>query len=211
MVLLEANAAPVPFTGEGGWTGTLHPAPQGSDASGTLPRVLARPDNGGTPITLPAEMVVRQGDGTYFVPLTQTDAQAAYALTGTTIIPIIEETLTVAKRIVETGKVRITKTVVETEEVVEEPLLRETVQVERVPINRIVAAPEPSRRENGTLIVPLYEETLVVEKRLILKEELHITISQTTETIPQTVTLRREEARVDQFPAQNTGGETPAA
>lgn len=122
-----------------------------------------------------------------------------------TIIPLLEETLTVGKRMVETGKVRVTKTVRETEEVVNESLLKEAVSVERVPINRIVAAPEAARRENGVLIIPLYEETLVVEKRLILTEELHITIRQTTETASQTVTLRWEEAIIENLPASSVG------
>lgn len=200
MVVLEANAAPVPFIGEGGWTGTLHPAPAGQDTIGALPRVMVRPSDGGMALLVPAEMVTRQTDGTYFVPLNRTEAESAYALKEATVIPIVEETLTVGKRMVETGKVRITKTVRETEEVVNEPLLREAVSVERVPVNRVVSAPEAARREEGVLIIPLYEETLVVEKRLVLLEELRITIKQSTETSSQTVTLRREEAHVENLP-----------
>ena len=46
------------------------------------------------------------------------------------------------------------------------------------------------------MIVPLVEEVLVIEKRLILREELHIQtrVVQRTENIP--VTLRSEEAVV---------------
>lgn len=69
VVVFEANTAPVSFVGEGGWAGTLHPAPTGQDAVGSLPRVLVRPADGGTPLLVPAEMVTRQADGTYFVRL----------------------------------------------------------------------------------------------------------------------------------------------
>ena len=81
----------------------------------------------------------------------------------------------------------------------------EAVNVERVPINRVVAAPESARRENGVLIIPLYEETLVVEKRLVLVEELRITIEQTTQNASQTVALRREEAHIENLPANQSG------
>jgi stress response protein YsnF len=61
---------------------------------------------------------------------------------------------------------------------------------------RVETAPQV-RREGNTLIIPLLEEVLVVEKRLILKEELHLTVEQTEGHKPQTVRLRREEATVE--------------
>ena len=208
MVVLEANAEPIPFTGEGGWSGTLHPAPQGRDTDGSLPRLLVRPDDGGVSLLVPAEMVTRQTNGTYFLPLARTEAEAAYALTESTVIPLLEETAQITKRRVETGKVRITKTIKETTETVDEPLLRESVNVERVPVNRVVDAPEASRREDGVLIIPLYEETLVVEKRLVLVEELRITIRQNTENVSQIVDLRREEVSIENLPAGSSAGDT---
>ncbi|MCA1628121.1 MAG: YsnF/AvaK domain-containing protein, partial [Acidobacteria bacterium] len=59
----------------------------------------------------------------------------------------------------------------EREEIVDELLLKEAVEVERVIINREVDAPVPVRYEGETMIVPVLEEMLVVEKRLVLKEE----------------------------------------
>ncbi len=211
MLILEANAAPVPFNGKGGWAGTLQPAPlHGDEAEATL-QLLARPDDGGSPLIVPAELVVRRGDGTYFLPLGRDEAQAASAEGEARVIPLVEETLVVEKRMVETGTVRVTKTVRETTETVEQTLLREAVQVNRVPVNRIVDAPEAARKnENGTLIIPIYEETLVVEKRLVLKEELHITIAQTVETSAQTVTLRHEDARIERIPAPLKSDDRPA-
>jgi uncharacterized protein (TIGR02271 family) len=83
------------------------------------------------------------------------------------------------------------------EEFVDEPLLEEEVEVERVAINRIVDGPLPVRYEGDTMIVPLLEEVLVVEKRLVLKEELRITKRQHKTRKPQRVTLRSEEVRVE--------------
>ena len=41
-------------------------------------------------------------------------------------------------------------------------------------IKRIVDQPAEIRQDGDTLIIPLMEEVLVVEKRLMLREELHI-------------------------------------
>jgi stress response protein YsnF len=53
------------------------------------------------------------------------------------------------------------------------------------------------RSEGNTLIIPLLEEVLVVEKRLLLKEELHLTKQRVETHQPQRVTLRREEAAIE--------------
>ncbi len=123
------------------------------------------------------------------------DAEKTQATgTDTVVIPIVEEMLTVDKREVITGGIRLTKRVTEREEVVDEALLRESVTVERVPINQIVTEAPAARQEGDTLIVPVLEEVLVTEKRLLLKEEVRITRTQKTVHDPQTVTVRSEEA-----------------
>ena len=55
----------------------------------------------------------------------------------------------------------------------------------------------PVRREGDVVIVPVMEEVLVVEKRLMLKEELHIRIDVTRREETRTVRLRREHAEID--------------
>ena len=67
----------------------------------------------------------------------------------------------------------------------------------RVPINRYVEKPLPVRQEGGTIIVPILEEVLVVEKRLLLKEELRISKESKMVHKPRRVTLRGEEAVVE--------------
>jgi uncharacterized protein (TIGR02271 family) len=113
------------------------------------------------------------------------------------VMPVIAETLDVQKRKVQTGGVRVRKVVHEREEVVDEPLMREEVQVKRVPINRVVDAPVPVRHVGNTMIISLLEEVVVVEKRLMLKEELHITKGEIETYKPQRVTLRNEEAVIE--------------
>jgi len=86
-----------------------------------------------------------------------------------------QEEAVVSKHEVETGRVRIRKTVRERREVVDQPLFREEIEVRRVPADRMLDAPLEVRQEGDTTIVPVMEEVLVVHKRLRLKEELHIT------------------------------------
>jgi hypothetical protein len=52
-------------------------------------------------------------------------------------------------------------------------------------------------------IVPVLEEVLFVEKRLVLKEELHIRRQATTETVEVPVTLRKQRAIVERVAGEN--------
>jgi len=124
------------------------------------------------------------------------------------VVPVLVEELEVQKRLVETGKVRITKQVHEQEALVDEPLWREEVEVTHVPIQRGVDASLPVREEYGTLIIPVLEEVLVVDKRLMLKEEIHIRTPRIETRQPQQVTLRREEVSVERVPNPDTSATT---
>lgn len=154
--------------------------------------------------------LVRVADGGYRLPVdldqlnSAQDAQLVN--TGETVVlPVIEEIVSVGKRAVERGGVRVVKQVHTREETVDVPLLHEQFEVERVAVNRVVAEAVPVRYEGETMIVPVLEEVLVVEKRLMLKEELHITRRQTTVSQPQQVTLRREEVVVERIAEEQRG------
>jgi stress response protein YsnF len=118
-----------------------------------------------------------------------------------TVIPIIEESAEVKKRVIDRGGIRITKRVHEREEVIDETLHQERVAVERVPINQRVEQAPTVRRDGNTLIIPILEEVLVTEKRLMLKEELRVTIERTSRRQPQSVIVRREEAVIERIDA----------
>jgi uncharacterized protein (TIGR02271 family) len=124
------------------------------------------------------------------------------------VVPVIAEELAVGRREVETGRVRLTKQVHERQEVVDQPTVTEDVVVERVPVNRVVEAAPAPRQEGDTWVVPVMEEVVVVERRLVLKEEVRITRRRTESHDPQTVTLRSEEVRIDRIPARPGGGGT---
>ncbi len=137
--------------------------------------------------------------------LAETDLAETEVITEeVVVVPLVSEELRVGKATVETGQVRLVKTVTEREEVVDEPLLREDVEVLRIPVGLMVDAAPAVRYEGDMMIVPVLEEVLVVEKRLRLKEELHITRRQTQTHAPQSVTLRSEEVAVERISGEET-------
>ncbi|MFN3792722.1 DUF2382 domain-containing protein [Massilia sp.] len=126
-------------------------------------------------------------------------------------IPVIEEQLAVGTRVVETGRgVRVHKTVTEQPVTIDERLTREELDVKHVPVDRIVALDEApaSRYEGDTLVVPVLEEVLVVERRLRIKEELHITRVRHEERYHDTVALKAERVEVERF---DDAGAPPAS
>lgn len=180
-----------------GWRGRLDATPT-ADA----PAVVVHPEDGGPDVTIPLALLEQRENGTFHLTLTRSEAAARSSSSDEQIvIPVIEEQLEIQKRMVDTGGVRITKTVHEREEQIDEPLSRETVEVARVAVDRAVDSASPPREEGSTLIIPIYEERLVVRKQLFLKEELHVTRQQTVDRHARgTVTLRREEVAVERQP-----------
>lgn len=187
--------------GKDGWRGTfVSPSPS---ALPDTSQVAVQLDRGGQ-LLVAAEALVEQPGGSYYLPLSlaelESHAQGHCAdVDKATSMPVIVEALDVQKRVVEAGKVRLTKVVHVRETVVDEPLFRDEVDVERVMIDRVVDGPVLARYEGDTMIIPIMEEVLVVEKRLVLKEELHIRKRRTEMRRPQQITLRREEARVERL------------
>jgi uncharacterized protein (TIGR02271 family) len=112
-------------------------------------------------------------------------------------IPLFEEELRLGKRRVETGRTRVSIKVDEDEQVIEQPLMKENVEVRHVAINRFIDAPAELRTEGDVTIIPVMEEVLVVEKKLRLREEVHI--RRLTETVKQThkEKVRKEEVVVE--------------
>jgi uncharacterized protein (TIGR02271 family) len=120
---------------------------------------------------------------------------------GHLVIPVTAEQLEVTKERVTTGSVRINRQVSERTETVDETLVREELEIERVPVNRIVRTPPEVRVEGDTTIIPVIEEVLVVEKRLRVKEEVRVTRRRKEVRDPQRVNLRSEKVKVERLDA----------
>jgi uncharacterized protein (TIGR02271 family) len=169
---------------------------------------------GGRQVLVPLERLVRQEDGSYRLTVNlsawaRPRGAGAEAREPPLVLPVMEETLTVDTRPVETGRVRIRKVVHEREERVDPPLLREDVSIERVPVNRVVEGPVPVRYEGDTMIVSVLEEVLVVETRLLVTEELRITTRRTETHRPVPVTLRREDVTIEQIDLEHNEPHSP--
>ncbi len=117
------------------------------------------------------------------------------------------ETLIVTKRTVTGATVRVSTVTREVEQAVDERLDHELVDVERVPIGRVVETIPEIREEDGVTIVPVVEEVVVVERRLVLKEEVRITRRRVQSRHVETASLRRQEAVVTRIGP----GESPAS
>lgn len=117
-------------------------------------------------------------------------------------LQLFAEELSVAKETRETARVRVSTVTRETEALVDEDLLHETVEIEKLPIGRRIEAMPEVRREGDTIVVPVVEEVLAIERRLMLKEEIHIRRVRKTERYQERVTLRHQEAAVTRQPAE---------
>jgi uncharacterized protein (TIGR02271 family) len=112
-------------------------------------------------------------------------------------VPVIEEELEVGKRRVEGARVSVRTVPRERDELVEQPLESMEVEVERIAINRQIDSAPDVRNEGETLVIPVVEERLVVEKRLFLREEIHVHRRRTVTRFRQNVTLRSQEVIVE--------------
>ncbi len=122
---------------------------------------------------------------------------------GEIVVPLIAEEISIGKRVVETGGMRVHKTVREDVQTINEPIVREYIEVERVPLEQYVETAPAIRYEGEVMIVPVLEEVVVTEKRLLLREEIRLVKRREEIANVQEVTLRREEISVEEFEAEN--------
>jgi len=121
-------------------------------------------------------------------------------------IPVHEERLVAAKRMVDLGELRVHKWVEHVEEAVSEPVTRDDLVVERVAIDRPLDAPVGPRDEGDWMVIPIMEEVLVVSKRLMLKEEVRIRKQQVTEDQEVRELVRHERVELEDATAYGIVG-----
>jgi uncharacterized protein (TIGR02271 family) len=124
-------------------------------------------------------------------------------------IPLVEEALVVDKQPVVTGRVRVATKTETVEEIAALSLAQQAVSVERVAVDREIEQVPPVRTEGDVTIIPVVEEVMVVEKRLVLKEELRITRQTTSERVEVPVTLRKQRAEIERLGPQDPTGPEP--
>lgn len=106
-----------------------------------------------------------------------------------------------------TGPVSVYKTMQEQEETIEQPLVWEDVDIERVIKNEPVDGPQPVREEGDTVIVPLVKQVLRVQKEWVLTEEIHVRRRREDRPARESVALQQEHAEILHGPSLQNGGE----
>ena len=117
---------------------------------------------------------------------------------GNPTVPLLEERASIEKRTVTTGKVRVVTHTETFEELARAVLEGEEADVVTVELDQMVSGTAPRiRTEDGVTIIPVLEEVLVVEKRLVLKREIRIRKRSTSETVEILISLRKRRPEVE--------------
>lgn len=112
------------------------------------------------------------------------------------VLPLHEEQASITKQQFVTGRVRVSRVTHERGQFLNEALVREQIEIDRTPIGKPIEAMPPIRQEEDVIVIPIVEEILVVERRLVLKEEIRVRRVRTSKNYGERVMLRRQEAVV---------------
>ena len=129
-----------------------------------------------------------------------TDVQVSSSSEQDQVLALHAEEISVARRRVPRGTVRVSKVIQSRDHLVQETLQHQRVEVERIQIGTYIDQAPPIRYDGDVTIVSVVEEVVVTERRLLLKEEVRIRTVATTEEYKEIVALRFEEAKVDRLP-----------
>jgi uncharacterized protein (TIGR02271 family) len=147
----------------------------------------------GSRVTVGSDALTPQADGSFRLAQRAAGAGGAVDPSEELVIPVVAEELIVEKEQVAGGKVRVHKRIETREEVVQTPTFHDEIRILRVPINQYIEGGVPViREEDGVLVIPVIEEVVVTEKRLLLLEEVRVRKERAERIDTQTVTLRRE-------------------
>lgn len=114
------------------------------------------------------------------------------------VLQVVEEDMTVGKKLLERSRVRVNKRVETYEEIVDVPIVHERFRVEHIPINQVIEGDVPIERDEGEIhIIPIIEEIVTTEARLWFREEVYISKQRRYDTLSSEVTLRRELAEFE--------------
>jgi uncharacterized protein (TIGR02271 family) len=110
------------------------------------------------------------------------------------VIPVVEDEIIIDKKLVRKGGITIKKEIISEDASVDIPLLKENLDIQRIPVNQYLDSRPEIRYEGDTTIIPVLKE--VIEKRLLLVEEIRITKTVTRETRSEKITLSKQKVTV---------------
>jgi len=112
------------------------------------------------------------------------------------VAPVVEEQLVVHTDAQPTHGIRVHRRVETHAETIDMPVTLEQVEIRRIVKNEVVNGPLPVRQEGNLLIVPVVEEEVVVTRRFVLKEEVHVQTTTVEKRHSETVNVSRQHAEV---------------
>ena len=125
----------------------------------------------------------------------------------TVALPVVVERLAISRSIQETGAVLAR---IESEQFaahLELERFDETAEVERVPFDRMAKERREPWMQGDVLVVPVYREVAVAERRLMLVEQLHIRRRSTRLLVQKVVSGGRQRAVVERRSADGPWAE----
>jgi stress response protein YsnF len=137
----------------------------------------------------------------------RTEAQDVAAAAGFReeggLVERVEERAVIGKVLRDAGGVRVSTRTETVTDLVRDTLTESAVEVERVAVGRFVDAEEEPRVEGDVTVVPVYEERLVVERRLFLVEEVHLRRVARERAVEVPVELRKQVVDVERLPPED--------
>ena len=117
--------------------------------------------------------------------------------TAEEIIPVIQEDVVIGTERATTGTVRVRTVLHEDEHAIDEPVTITDVEVKRVPVDLWTDEPVADRVEGDTRIISVHREEIIVQRRLHVVEEVHVTSRKREERHREIVRTRQTQVVVD--------------
>lgn len=117
--------------------------------------------------------------------------------TAEEIIPVIQEDVVIGTERATTGTVRVRTVLHEDEHAIDEPITITDVEVKRVPVDLWTDEPIADRVEGDTRIISVHREEIIVQRRLHVVEEVHVTSRKREERHREIVRTRKTQVVVD--------------
>jgi hypothetical protein len=117
--------------------------------------------------------------------------------TAEEIIPVIQEDVVIGTERATTGTVRVRTVIDEDEHAIDEPVTITDVEVKRVPVDLWTDEPIADRIEGDTRIISVHREEVIVQRRLHVVEEVHVTLRRREERHREIVRTRQTQVVVD--------------
>ena len=117
-------------------------------------------------------------------------------------IQIVEENLQVHKEKIETGRVKISKKILQEEVPLDLSGFEEDIEIKRKKIGRVVEKPGPAvRNEGDSTVYSLYREVYV--KQTILEEEVWVSKNRNLISYKDKEKLRKEVLEIERVPGES--------